>query len=783
MALRICLSGLTGHVSSHVTLPRSSQPTAPWGDEFVKVRDKAKELATALDQVLGVMCPREKNRLCFNLPGVQFCRLKGMKSSVHDKGFEIHVNAPDMLSSSEHRIEYLEIEAILSLALWSLISDRRMLYSEVGSRLDSSAAEDVQTKRIISANPDPLKLNAGLELAYWSGMPRNLKHKFDEVAIPLQTDLNSFGLGSLWQHDDRYITYDGRFTKEKWREASKGAVEYVGSSSTTRLCGWTCVLKAKQNIQSNKQSWSAKALGHARELPEIIWVQLATTANPSLLDICAQELFGAFLAQLQMQLDDHDNCASGREDCSVQLPEERVDTIKAISQIFLGSRPGSDADALACILPALENRQLGDRDRIISLVSSTCNSYLKKSDQRGAIQAVNYAIEALCRPETREEARFFARALCILSKAHRFILSIAQGPEIDEPLLFFLRDLWQYAILGCDSEVFPQLTFWELYNIHLPLGQWREVHEGARKIVCDTLLKALHEKDRSETLYRLCFLTNNSLDSCLAETHQCVSAALPLAAKQGWFEAVDALLDIGVDPLAEDEAGRTALSYCAEYAQFQHEVCAEVILRYRNALEASKSISWLADGGRTPLLWAITHGNDEMVKILLERGFPLVEQGSWRVSPLTEAFSRGFEGIALQLIDAGAELRREHLALAVLDSPLQSLAVACLRAQMVEFGDYWFQQMLEIIVDNDSDSLQLLFNLGIGVEFCHIVLAIRTGHHEVKQLFLDGFPGWVDANQHRTKHGLRRLEENDDHEIMQALLDHGGSAVWDHTQI
>ncbi|KAL3293712.1 pfs ankyrin repeats & 6-phosphofructo-2-kinase [Colletotrichum asianum] len=314
---------------------------------------------------------------------------------------------------------------------------------------------------------------------------------------------------------------------------------------------------------------------------------------------------------------------------------------------------------------------------------------------------------------------------------------------------------------------FPQFTIWELHDIHLPLGQWREVHEGDRKIVCDTLLKALYEKDRSETF--LCFLTNNSLDSCLAQTHQCVSAALPLAAKQGWFEAVDALLDIGVDPLAEDEAGRTALSYCAEYAQFQHEVCAEVILRYGNALEASKSVSWLADGGRTPLLWAIAHGNDEM--------------GSWRVSPLTEVFSRGFEGIALQLIDAGAELQREHLALAVLDSPLQSLAVACLRAQIVEFGDYWFQQMLEIIVDNDSDSLQLLFDLGVGVEFCHIVLAIRTGHHEVKQLFLDGFPGWVDANQHRTKHGLRRLEENDDHEIMQALLDNGGSAVWDHTQI
>ncbi|KAF4844936.1 Ankyrin-2 [Colletotrichum siamense] len=267
----------------------------------------------------------------------------------------------------------------------------------------------------------------------------------------------------------------------------------------------------------------------------------------------------------------------------------------------------------------------------------------------------------------------------------------------------------------------------------------------------------------------------------LIQNHS-LGAALPLAAKQGWFEAVDALLDIGVDPLAEDEAGRTALGYCAEYAQFEHEVCAEIILSYGIALEASTSTSWSADDGRTPLLLAIAHGNDEMVKILLKRGFPVVQQGAGNVSPLTEAFSRGFEGIALQLVDAGTELRREHLALAKLDNSLQSLAVACLKAQVEELREHWFQQMLEIIVDNDSTALQLLFNLGVEVEFGHVVLAIRTGHHEVTQLFLDGFQDWVNANPYWTERGLRRLEENNDHDIMQILLDHGGAAVWDGTK-
>ncbi|KAF4874295.1 putative ankyrin repeat protein [Colletotrichum siamense] len=320
-----------------------------------------------------------------------------------------------------------------------------------------------------------------------------------------------------------------------------------------------------------------------------------------------------------------------------------------------------------------------------------------------------------------------------------------------------------------------QVAIKDLWEIHWRLQYCRTYFGRKIEPVYDTLLEALVKKDRFATLY---FLAKVALNPLSAQEMDSASAALPLAAKYGWFEAVDALLNMGFDPLAEDEAGRTALGYCAEYAKFEHEACAEVFLSHERALDASKSASWSGDDGRTPLLWAVTHGHEGMVRIFVRKGFPLVEQGSGRLSPLTEAVSKGFEEIALQLIDAGTELRKKHLALANLDNSLQGPVTACLRAQIVEFGDYWSQQMLEIIVDNDFDALQLLFNLGIRVEFRQVVLAVRTGHQEVKQLFLGEFPGWVAANPEDTKEGLSKLESDNDWYIMQVLLDHGGSAVY-----
>ncbi|KAH0421281.1 ankyrin repeat domain-containing protein 28 [Colletotrichum camelliae] len=275
--------------------------------------------------------------------------------------------------------------------------------------------------------------------------------------------------------------------------------------------------------------------------------------------------------------------------------------------------------------------------------------------------------------------------------------------------------------------------------------------------------------------------------TCVAVSAVLVGTAFPLAAKQGWFEAVDAMLSLGFDPLSQDEAGRTALGYCAEYGHFAHEVCAEIILSHENAADALKSVSWSTDDGCTPLLLAIDQGHEEMVRILLKNGCAVNEQGGREFSPLGDrsplgdAITKGLEGIVRQLIDAGAELRPDHIdAARDGNSPdIKQLIYGYLRLLVHESPDRWMQHLADIIEYGDVETVQMLLQRGAIYSFEHIVLAVKKGQPEVQRLLLELVHKYVDEFPIHTKEWLLKLAEENDHDTLQALLDHGASAVWD----
>lgn len=51
--------------------------------------------------------------------------------------------------------------------------------------------------------------------------------------------------------------------------------------------------------------------------------------------------------------------------------------------------------------------------------------------------------------------------------------------------------------------------------------------------------------------------------------------ALPLAARNGWEEAVSAMLEMGADPNARDGEGRSTISY---YKELGNEICLEILI-------------------------------------------------------------------------------------------------------------------------------------------------------------------------------------------------------------
>ena len=153
---------------------------------------------------------------------------------------------------------------------------------------------------------------------------------------------------------------------------------------------------------------------------------------------------------------------------------------------------------------------------------------------------------------------------------------------------------------------------------------------------------------------------------------------LMTAARTGKIDAVKALLDHGADVNAKERAhAQTALMWAvlenhAEMVEFLLAHGAEVNARtnvtmpkgeYVPAKPGGASGTGIirqralptADGGMTPLLFAVRDGNAGMTRLLLEHGADLHKSSGNRTTPLLIALLNGNVGLATYLLDKGAD--------------------------------------------------------------------------------------------------------------------------------
>jgi ankyrin repeat protein len=154
--------------------------------------------------------------------------------------------------------------------------------------------------------------------------------------------------------------------------------------------------------------------------------------------------------------------------------------------------------------------------------------------------------------------------------------------------------------------------------------------------------------------------------------------ALMTAARTGRLDAVTLLLDRGANVNAKDAVhAQTALMWAVLE---NHSDMVKLLLvrgadinahtnvtvpkgEYVPARAGGASGSGIirqralptADGGITPLLFAVRDGNTEMTRLLLDRGADIAQSSGNKTSPLLIALLNGQVGIATELLDRGAD--------------------------------------------------------------------------------------------------------------------------------
>jgi ankyrin repeat protein len=173
-------------------------------------------------------------------------------------------------------------------------------------------------------------------------------------------------------------------------------------------------------------------------------------------------------------------------------------------------------------------------------------------------------------------------------------------------------------------------------------------------------MEAVSANNREVALLHLCFVPPGTLG---ASTQ--LRDALPLAVSNDWLEVADALLELKVDPNSRGEAGRTAVSYCAEKGLEPYLM---------QLIKLGPSVDLPDKDLEAPLFFAVEKQRESIVKVLLKTGqIDINRVPTHRRTPLLAAAKEGNETIFKLLLDKGADVnlwdheRRDALYLAVME--------------------------------------------------------------------------------------------------------------------
>lgn len=298
--------------------------------EMVQVRQTARNLTEAIESTVNVMFDRFKiKRTWQNKTSIRWgfkCGTSEVSNSIgqayqsienrNQHNAYLQLNRAVDYNSRRNSWEFKDrkqVEGLIGLWLWSLISDPRVETINRQTNLRTSTAGDVQVRRVVctsqTATESDLRKLPGSE--NWVFSHDMLCGRLSEIGHA----------GTVWKklcHEQGQVSYRP-FTAQN-----------LGSKST-RLFGWHTV-----------------KIPRAQEPEELaVW---SISSKSSLMSLCAQGVFGSFLTGILDVLDD--DLRQDLVSCpSKTLPETQLRS--ALVDVFVRSELGSTEEALLCIVPPL----------------------------------------------------------------------------------------------------------------------------------------------------------------------------------------------------------------------------------------------------------------------------------------------------------------------------------------------------------------------------------------------------------------------------------------------
>jgi ankyrin repeat protein len=644
---RCRLAHLTGHHPFHEISPWGFQE---WPDEQVKVRAKARQLATVVCVTAEALF-REHN-----LKELEMGFVAAMSSTEQTKlsqqFIKIIIEAPETSDSSSWRIDSALLEGTLGLWLWSLMSANELeTENEYGSKV--SIAEDFLRARIVSASAtNDILDHQGImqrELDLWLGT--NMV-KISETVLNLGEE-RICDASNLWQKvelGEREI-----WESKLWKalgEDGKPKPDRKPKEDWKRFFGWNAApvstprsLASPASHESNRPPVSPVFSSASYDTPsgqsrqdQNIRVQFANCQPQNdLLTECSRELYSTILTSMMSVI----RAKIGEVTPVNVLDQLRLDNAKVSGAVtaFTANGLGSHSDAFLCILPALRpHLSPPEGDSMIPSLLGAAARYRRSGDWDAAGKLVDWASAYYTSyrdgplsldQDTRENENL---KNVVIAKGELCRWSFMHGSTKERRTLGYegiekmLRS-FKYGNSGQQNQVVNDVLD-RYYQIS-------QMIKGIKPPPVEDLLGAIQGNRRAETLYLLCFAATMTLRSD-------TPAALPSAASNGWIEVVMALLDLSVLVDGSDNEGRVAISYFAEFGN---------VAMTKTLLEHGASPAKKDKHGRTPLWWAARRGRTKVVKLLLDTGEsdPDSMDSDGR-TPLSQASENGHEAIIQLLI-------------------------------------------------------------------------------------------------------------------------------------
>ncbi|CAH0050506.1 unnamed protein product, partial [Clonostachys solani] len=210
----------------------------------------------------------------------------------------------------------MELESVLGLWAWSLMSDRAVEKKDGLSSLIRSRALEVPARRIVSTAEEIEILEAWLPDNVF-----NLKeHTFHSWATQSEP-------GSLWEEfDSKYRPFRGQLEGD------------IIQPSVVRFFGWN--IHVSSNLQDRYRDSGTLKMFSAR-------------TSGTLVSSCAHEIFASFLASVLDKASEREDARIEVDDLDFRLRSPLVDKVV---KAFTDSQLGSTEEAMFCVLPPIISR-------------------------------------------------------------------------------------------------------------------------------------------------------------------------------------------------------------------------------------------------------------------------------------------------------------------------------------------------------------------------------------------------------------------------------------------